>query len=392
MKSPANTAALALLMLASQAGFAAPEELGHLIPPGYRPEEARDEQGLWLEIEELERQLNKSALLVRDAGLNNYVQGIVCRVAGEYCNDFRVYLMRNTGFNASMTATGMMQIWTGLIVRSSSSDEIAAVIGHEIAHYTRLHSLERFRKLKAQMAAASFFDLGVSILTGVSAPLGQAAAILSILSFNREQETEADILGARLLAEAAYDPHAAYRVWYQLLAEEEAAAVKREEPGMFSRTHPNSEERAKYLEQYVSSIYGPADIEAVADQALLDILNNNYLFLMEDQIDTNRFGRTREILERHTKIGVEPSLVSYFFGEMYRQRGEDGDQALAKAAYTASIESGAAPPEAFKNLGYLHLKANDLSNAQESFRRYLEQAPDASDRAMIEFYLEGETQ
>jgi len=376
---------LGVLIFASPA--LADESLDHLIEPGYVPEDARDEQGLWMEITEMERHLNKSPLLVRDAELNNYLQQIVCRVADDYCEDFRVYLVRNPGFNASMTATGMMQIWTGLIVRASSTDEIAAVVGHEIAHYTRLHSLQRFRKIKSKMASATVFDLGLMVLTGIPAPLGQATALLSLLSFNREQETEADLLGTRLLADANYDPHASYEVWNRLLDEENAAAVKREKIGVFSKTHPNSKDRANYLSRYVVSNYGPADVEKVADQALLDILNKHYLFLMEDQLDTNRFGRTREILVRHTKIGVEPGLVNYFFGEMYRQRGDVGDQELAMAAYTKSIESGQAPAEAYKHLAYLHIKSKEIEHAQMRFRQYLDIRPDASDRAMIEFYL-----
>jgi predicted Zn-dependent protease len=375
------------LLLGFAAQTLAQDVLDHLIEPGYRPEEAQDEQGLWMEFEEMERELNKSALLIRDAELRNYIEGIVCRVAGDYCNDFRVYLVRNPGFNASMTATGMMQVWTGLIVRASSTDEIAAVIGHEIAHYTRLHSLQGFRKLKSQLATASIFDVGLAALTGVSAPVGQLTALLGYLSFSREQETEADLLGTRLLAEAAYNPHASYSVWYRLLAEEAAAAVKREKVGMFSRTHPNSEDRASYLKAYVNSWYGPPDVENVADPALLNILNNNYLLLMEDQLDTNRFGRTRSILDQHARIGVESGLVNYFFGEMYRQRGQEGDQKLAMASYTKSVESGTAPPEAYKNLGYLFLKTKDLQRAQHNFRQYLEVRPDATDRAMIEFYL-----
>ena len=382
-----RNAVLGAALFALPLQLLAGEELDHLIPPGYQPEEAQDEQGLWMEFKDMERELNKSALLVRDTELRNYIEGIVCRVAGDYCPDFRVYLVRNPGFNASMTATGMMQVWTGLIVRASSSDEIAAVVGHEIAHYTRLHSLQGFRRLKSKMATASVFDFGVAVLTGVSAPVGQAAAILSYLSFNRDQETEADLLGTRLLAEAGYDPHASYRIWYELLAEESAAVVKRENAGIFSRTHPNSEDRASYLKSYVDSRYGPADVEQVADQQLLDILNDHYLFLMEDQLDTNRFGRTGEILARHTRIGVKEGLVNYFFGEMYRQRGAEGDQALAVAAYTKSIESGSAPAEAYKNLGYLYLKSDDLQQAQDRFRQYLDKNPEASDRAMIEFYL-----
>ncbi|MGH8221334.1 MAG: M48 family metallopeptidase, partial [Woeseiaceae bacterium] len=307
-RCPALTAgALAALGLlaASPAGT---QEIDHRIPPGYQPEETRDEQGLWMEIEKYELELNKSALLVKDPELNNYVQQAVCRVAGDYCNDFRVYLVRNPNFNASMTATGMMQIWTGLLVRVSSTDELAAVVGHEIAHYTRLHTLERFRNLKKSAATGSIFDFGVAILTGVQTPIGQATAMLSVLSFSREQESEADLLGARLVAEAGYDPHASYRVWQNVIAEEEAAEVKRKQPGMFSKTHPDAAARAEVLKDRVSARYAAPDLEIVPDERFVRILSNHYLFLMEDQIDTNRFGRTKELLERHMAMGIEQSL------------------------------------------------------------------------------------
>ena len=388
MTAARQSALLSLLAATSLGAAAADEQIDHLIPPGYEPEEVRDEQGLWMEFEEYERSLNQSAMLVRDADINNYIADIVCRTAGPYCEDFRVYVVRNPSFNASMTATGMMQIWTGLIVRARSTDEIAAVVGHEIAHYTRLHSLQRLRDIKKKLAAGSIFDLGLAIATGVSTPIGQMTAVLSLLAFNREQETEADLLGARLLANAGYNPHASYRVWQRILAEEEAAAVKREEPGIFSQTHPASDERADYLEAFVTASYGPPDREEVTDDQLLAILNNHYLFLMEDQIDTNRFGRTEELLERHREMGIEPGLVYYFYGEMFRQRGEEGDSQRAMDAYRHSVETGTAPPDAFKNLGYLHLKASETEAAREQFRNYLEADPEASDRAMIEFYLE----
>ncbi len=367
---------------------AAPKEIEHKIPPGYRPEEARDEQGIWMELLEYETMLQKSPLLVRDADLNIYLRTVVCEIAGDYCPDIRVYLIRNPGFNASMAASGMMQIWTGLLVRSTTTDEVAAVIGHELAHYTRLHTLERFRSIKAKLAAGSVFDMGVILLTGVSAPVGQLMAMMSVLAYSRKQESEADLLGAKLMADAGMDPHAAYRVWNLVMKEEEAAAVKREEPGIFSKTHPNSDARARDLKKWVTQRYGPADPDAADSDRHVAVLNNHYLFLMEDQLDTNRFGRTEEMLQRHESMGVEEGLVHYFHGEMYRQRDKEGDRELAMDAYVKSIEFGSPPPEAYKNLGYLCLKAVDITQARAYFNKYLESKPDASDRAMIEFYLE----
>jgi predicted Zn-dependent protease len=383
------SALLSLFLLpALPAAGASAQDIEHSIPPGYEPEEARDEEGIWLEMLEYEEQLKRSPLLVRDDDINDYLRNAACRVAGEYCRDIRVYLVRNPGFNASMAPTGMMEVWTGLLVRMRSTDELAAVLGHEVAHYTRLHSLERFRRLKSQLAAGTILDLGLILYAGVSTPVGQMMAMLSSLAYSRNQETEADLLGAQLMANADMDPHAAYEVWEALILEEEAAEVKRDDPGIFFSTHPDPVSRYFELREWIASKYGPAQPEIRDADRHVEILNAHYLSLMEDQLDTNRFGRTEDILSRHAAMGIEEGLLSYFLGEMYRQRNQEGDRQLAMDAYLQSVASGAPPPEAYKNLGYLYLRADQLDLARENFTRYLEVQPDATDRAMIEFYLE----
>jgi uncharacterized protein HemY len=102
-------------------------------------------------------------------------------------------------------------------------------------------------------------------------------------------------------------------------------------------------------------------------------------------------GTVNSLIVRHSAIGVAPALVHYFYGEMFRQRGQPGDDQRAMDAYRHSIEDGAPPPDCYKNLGYLYLKTGDAVRARDHFRRYPELAPEASDRAMIEFYLEDES-
>ena len=148
-----------LLWLCCGLVLAATEEPLPKIEPGYRPTETTTEKGMWMELEDYESSLRQSALLIKDAPINDYVRNAACRVAGDYCNDFRVYVIRNPSFNASMTANGVMQVWTGLLVRVSSEDELAAVLGHELAHYTQLHSLERLHRIKSSLAASSVIDL-----------------------------------------------------------------------------------------------------------------------------------------------------------------------------------------------------------------------------------------
>ena len=82
------------------------------------------------------------------------------------------------------------------------------------------------------------------------------------------------------------------------------AAVRHEDPPLFGRTHPDAEARASYLRSLVNATYVAPDNGKLADRKLLDILNNNYELLMEDQLDTNRFGRTQDLLERHAAQAI----------------------------------------------------------------------------------------
>jgi predicted Zn-dependent protease len=379
----------AVLGLAGLTAGAAAPDLSPKIPPGYTPTLADDEKGMWMEMAEFESQLASSPLTLRDEALNEYVRGVVCQLAGPYCSDIRVYVVRNPGFNASMAANGMMQVWTGLLTRVTNEDELAVILGHEIGHYTQAHTMERFRRAKSRLTAGSLLTLGLGAVTGVYLPVGESLAIVSVMSYSRGQESDADLIGARLIAEAGYDPHAAYRVWDMLIEEEKRAESKGDEPSFIFRTHPESEARAGELRTRVLAEFGP-ERPVEPDPGYLAMLSGQYTMLMEDQVDTNRFGRTELLLERHAAMGIDPGLVEFFRGEMYRQRAADGDQALAKAAYLAAAAAPVPHPEASRNLGYIYVKENNLPAAREQFSNYLAGRPDADDRAMIEFYLTDE--
>jgi len=376
------------LLLISTSLLSAEQADGLRIEPGYSPDQAKDEQGVWLELEEYERAIQRSALLIDDPGINAYVRGAACRVARDFCPDLRIYVIRNPYFNASMTANGVMQIWTGLLVRVSSEDELAAVIGHELAHYTQLHTLARLRRLNRSMAVGALFDIGVGLLTGYTLPAGQLAAIATTMAFSRGQESEADIVGARFMTWAGYDPHAAADVWEMIVNEDASAVIKQEEPGIFTRTHPATDDRIETLRGFVAKEYADMDSDSSGRQRHLAMLNNHYMMLMEDQLDTSRFGRTQAILERHSEMGVRENLMNFFRGEMYRQRKQSGDIKLAIDAYRRATQGAEPVPEAYLKLGYLLQKQKRASEARINFRKYLELQPDSDDRAMIEFYLE----
>jgi beta-barrel assembly-enhancing protease len=277
-------------------------------------------------------------------------------------------------------------VWTGVLTRVQSDDDLAVILGHETAHYTRAHTLERFRRIRSGMASGALASLGFGLVTGVLMPIGEAAALMNVLAYSRTQEEEADLLGAKMVADASLDPHASYRLWQRLVEEEQRASDKGKDQGFFMRSHPESEQRATTLQDWVVTTYGPTPATAPSPGALMPLLIDNYMMLMTDQIKTNRYGRTELLLEWHEAMGVDVALVEFFRAQMYAQRGADGDDQRVVQAYEKSVATGRAPAEAYRNLGYVYVKANDMSEAQALFRKYLDLSPDATDRAMIEFY------
>ena len=110
-------------------------------------------------MDRAERQLRRSPFLVRDKALHDYIESIACRLGKDHCPDIRVYIVRTPLFNASMAPNGMLQVWTGLLLRMDNEAQLAAVLGHEIGHYVERHSVERLRDTKTSAAFGTFLGL-----------------------------------------------------------------------------------------------------------------------------------------------------------------------------------------------------------------------------------------
>ena len=188
-------AILSLVGVATAGGMELP--IAPVISPGYvLPENAKqDERGLWMEMAEVETSLARSPLVVRHEPIARFVSELACEIAAEYCEDLRVYVVRNPSFNASMAPNGIMLVHTGLLARSLRADHVASVLGHELAHYTQTHSIKRWRAAKARMTAGSIVSMGLAAGGISSGGLPELFALSSVMGFTRKQEAHADLLG-----------------------------------------------------------------------------------------------------------------------------------------------------------------------------------------------------
>jgi predicted Zn-dependent protease len=144
--------------------------------------------------------------------------------------------------NAWAMAGGKMALYTGLVKKiKPTDDELAQVLGHEIAHALAKHSAEK-------MSVAMASSIGVVAVGVVADRKGLAltgaalAAALAVQKPNsRAAESEADLIGIELAAKAGYDPHAAVTLWQKM------AKVGGKGPPEFFSTHPAPENREKKL-------------------------------------------------------------------------------------------------------------------------------------------------
>ena len=369
------------LVVASGGGHA---QSSFIAPPRFeRPDLASDEGGLWAIMDREEQRLRRSPFRIREQGLQDYLQDVACKLGGAHCADLRVYPLRSPYFNASMAPNGMMQVWSGLLLRLENEAQLAAVIAHEVGHFMQRHSVERLRDVKARAAFGTF--LGMFGLVGAVASL---ATLASAFGFTRDQERQADLVGLDLMEQAGYDPREAAKVWSNLSAE--LAANPEVDPQRNSpmlATHPDALERSRTLAERAQGKTGrTGEAEFLARVAPLRF------DLLSDELKRNRFDETLVLMERLLQRQPGHGELLHFRGETWRQRAQPGDADLAMADLGAAAASGQAPALTHRSLGHLHRLAERHEEARRSFQRYLELAPAAPDAELLRHYLtEGKT-
>jgi predicted Zn-dependent protease len=344
-----------------------------------RPDAASDEGGLWALMDRQETSLRRSPFAIRDADLTKRVQDMVCRMAGTHCPDVRVYLMRTPYFNANMAPNGMMQVWSGLMLRCDNEAQLAAVLGHEVAHYLQRHSLENLRKAKSHSAATTFLSM-----FGVVGAIGALGVAANMHGYSREYESEADRISITLMRNAGYDPGEAAKIWENLLLEIKARGDGSASSNPLFASHPPAEERKHALTALAAATPGGVSNEAAWQQAVRPLLRE----WLTDEVKRGQREESLALLDRMVARGPMRSEYLYARAETYRLRAKEGDLDLALADYQAAAAAGAEPPETYRGLAAVYRARDRMPDAKASLQRYLELAPNAPDAAMAKSYLE----
>lgn len=162
---------------------------------------------------------------------------------------WEINVQKTDELNAYCMPGGKIMVYSGIIDQLQLSDaELAAIIGHEIAHALREHTRERVSRAYAQQVG-----LGVlAAVTGAGEGTLQVASAVTQVTFglphSREQETEADRIGLELMARAGYDPNAAISLWQKMSQKAGSSGPA------FLSTHPTSSSRINDLQADVPKV------------------------------------------------------------------------------------------------------------------------------------------
>ncbi|SBV37418.1 conserved exported hypothetical protein [uncultured Stenotrophomonas sp.] len=197
--------------------------------------------------------------LSRDGKQNAYVQCVVNALVAELPQQYRGVRWETALFvesepNAFALPGGKVGVNTGILSVAKNQDQLAAVLGHEIGHVISRHHEERLtRQQGAQvglgilgvLAGAAYGDTAASAVNQFGS-IGAQGLIL--LPNSRTQESEADVVGQRLMAQAGFDPAQAVWLWQNMMAAGGARSPQ------WLSTHPDPANRIRELQRDVPAL------------------------------------------------------------------------------------------------------------------------------------------
>ncbi len=160
--------------------------------------------------------------------------------------NWEMAILETDQINAFVMPGGKIVVYEGILKAAQNQDQLAAVIGHEIAHETAEHTKSKLLQGKGaqigiQVAAVLLGGGHYGATYTAQEALSQGAMYGLLLPYKRSQETEADVIGLEYMARAGFDPRAAVPLWQNMEAEAGEA------PAEFTSTHPSSENRIDSL-------------------------------------------------------------------------------------------------------------------------------------------------
>jgi predicted Zn-dependent protease len=332
--------------------------------------------------------------LVRNYTVQRYIQRLGQRIVAhldgaEFPYQFSV--IQEPHLNAFSVPGGYIYFHSGLLLRVNSEDELASVVGHEIAHIQGHHALRQQQDTK-WTSYAGLAAMALAIINPVLAAGASSAAAMTQLQYQRHLEEEADYRGLQYMRQAGFDPYGMPRFLKKMWQEERLNAAN--VPPYF-RSHPLSEDRLSYVERTLRTFHWnqtpPANsFELEQVQAVLRALQGPRSQVLADYqrrvaenpenpqalallgtvlLNYNDAERARQYLEQASAKGVRLDRELAF---VYLRLGQ---RDRARQLFAQQSEVDPEDADAHTQLAKLLFQEGDLAQAERECRIALELDP-----------------
>ena len=348
--------------------------------------------------------IQRSGTRIHDVELETYVQAIANKSAGEYGEEVNAYLLEVPAFNAYIYPNGTMGVYSGLLLRIESEDELALVLGHEFGHYFEKHSLEGHTKVENTLHALnalSFATIGAGVAGEAAASLAGTVLIGQVFSFSRENESEADLIGLERVDATGYDKGSAIKLWENLDKEKKASSIRkvRKRKKGFYDTHPTTKNRLEDL-KVASNIQGEiprATLKQRSDYRAR--IRPHLMSWLNGEIGRRDAGATLNLLDRLDDLGEDQGVLLYARARVLDRALSNKklkEDKVTKALVSGQSQSDVvallrqasshsdAPPVAHRDLGDRLYKLGQYNEAKAEFQSYLVLDSSAEDKKLIE--------
>lgn len=341
---------------------------------------------------EFRREAKKHLKFVNHPEVERYVDRIGRRIlaaTGPQPFDYRFFVVEDDQLNAFAVPGGSIYLFSGLLERAKSTDELAGVLGHEIVHIKGRH----MARSSGPDAISVLSLLGMVLLarsgSGAQAAgmVGQAVSATRQAAYSRQLEMEADTLGARYIAAAGYDPKGTIAFLKTLDQERQLNPI---DVPAYIMTHPITQERVANAELVVKSL-GPTQPRPESSESLKKVqimirLNRPggetvvheyeklarenpesaeifYLLGFAQQLQ-NKLLQAKENYEKAIRLNPQNAGL---WRDLGRLCGQIGDYSASRAAFDRALALEPAEPLTFLYLGEMLEKSGDLRSAAGAF-------------------------
>jgi predicted Zn-dependent protease len=350
------------------------------------PEEAEVRAIMELALED-QRLIEKSGILYRNEALESYLNLVAARLDSKAASPgggFRVKMIKDPHLNAFTYPDGTCYIQTGILARIENEAELAALLAHELAHYTSSHAVNGIRRLHRH----SGNDLSSPALNreeNISRTQIRRRIECAWSGYHHEADFEADREGLKFMIRAGYDPYAVLRLLGHLA--EEMSTENLQEPLRLG-SHPRLKARIEKCNEFLANMNPEHPNSSIKEGNFEENIQDLLLKNIGLDIQAGRFAQALQASNRYLSVRSDDARGHYLLGEIYRQQGRGGTEVTrAESCYKRAIDLDDEYAEPHRALGMLYYKTGLSQQARPYLEASLALAPKAPENAYIRNYL-----